>query len=730
MKHPLLFLLFITQFATAQFNPDAGRVASHTEKAVMQQSSGNTASLAIDNNHHTFWESAHALPDGYISRDYLNCFHVRHPNRLIQLAGPAFDGDLNTMQQFNSRQTNGKYSLSIPFKEASLLRLLSIKAQLTSSLRVTLFTRNASVFAGFVQAADNYKLINLKVSETYRFESVLLECDAPFALFELAALNELPYEFVAFDFGSKKEVQQIWTRHMSGDNVLSVRIELSDNGKSWQTAASLQPQAIPFMPVMLPEPVQTRYLRIRFDLKAEDYGKALLWEIKVYDRFGPYGQPPKFVTIRKPLSERLGINGIWGWGYNTYSDNLPQGSGPSLFASVAAHGRNYHELLWDISAPGERANYENMANGNGTQASWWLNWDREYSFWKSAGIQASASIQFKNKTVPEKMWTKPDQQAYQYGFDFARHFGPTSGRNLLDFAEIGNEPWDYSSGFYPLILTHMLRGMKEADPKIRVLPAALQATFKQFEGHDYNNYAGENLSAEILKMADGLKGHFYAHMYNNEGVRISTFPENPLSDLHSSRNLIRFRDINAQGKAVYATEFGYDSQGGGEECNHPECITEAQQAAWGMRAALLLLRNGIERAYWYFFANEFTDSFLHTRSGLTGSLNTGFAPKQSYYAFQQLQSILGNSFLSKIIEENSTYYCYMFEDNARKKYAIVWRPIGGDPSREQILGIDLDHKATKYFVLNGKPGSEWKQLRNERKVVLPVSGFPTVIALE
>lgn len=730
MKYSLLILLFITQIAGAQFNPDAGRIASHTEKAVVRVSSGVNANMATDNNHHTYWESAHALPEGYIGRDYLNRFHLKHPNRLIQLSGPAFDGDLNSMQQFSNRQPNGKYVLNIPFSEASLLQLLSIKAQLTSSLRITLFTRNASVFAGFVQPADNYKLISLKVSETYRFESLLIECDAPFALFELAALTEPPYEFVAFDFGGKKEVQQIWTRHMSGENVRAVRIERSDNGKDWQALTSLNPQAIPFMPLMLSEPVQTRHLRIRFDLSADNYGKALLWEIKIFDRHGPFGPPIQFVSNRMPLRERIGINGIWGWGFNTYSDNIPEGSGPAMFAPVATHGRNYHELLWDISAPGERAGYEKMTGGKGTQASWWLDWDREYAAWRSAGILPTASIQFKNKTVAEKLWSQPSQQAYQYGFDFAKHFGPASGRNLLDMVEIGNEPWDYSSGFYRQILTHMLRGMKAADQDIRVVPAALQASFRQFEGHDYNNYAGENLSAEILSMADGLNGHFYAHMYNNDGVRISTFPENPLNELHASRNLIRFRDANAKGKAVYVTEFGYDSQGGGENCTHPECVSEAQQAAWGIRAAILLLRNGIERAYWYFFANEFTDSFLHSRSGLTGSLNTGFEKKQSYFAFQQLQSILGNSFLSRIIEENSTYYCYLFENDQQKKFALVWRPIGGDPSREQILGIDLDAKAARYFVLNGKPNSNWKELSGGRKIVIPVSGFPTVIALE
>lgn len=728
----LLTAVFLILFFNlyAQFDPDAGRIPSYTEGAKIVQSSGNNIAFATDNNHHTFWESGHALPDGYIGRSYLNAFHSANPDRLISERGPAFDGDLNTMQQFSITKVNNKFRLEVVFNSPSQIKVLSIKAQLTAPLRITLSARNANVFAGNMRMEDNYSLQNIRVSESYAFTSVILESDDPFGLFELAGLRSQPYEFVAFDFGTPKDIRQIWSRHMSGNNVQKSFIELSSDGSKWNAVAEINPQTVPFLPTVLDKSYRARFLRIRYELSMEDYGKALLWEIKVFDKNGPFGPPPVFRSNHKKLGDRMGINGIWGWGYNTYSDNIPKESGPELYRKVASKARNYHELLWDISAPGIPADYQKMVRGEGTQASWWLNWDREYSFWKNNGISPTATIQFKNETVPESVWTKPFEQAYQYGFDFANHFGPVKGNGLLHLVEISNEPWDYSKGFYPVILNGMLKGMKDADKTIKVVPAAFQATFRQFEGHDYNNYLGDNIDFPSTNLLDGLNGHFYSHVYNAEGKRTSTYPENPVSEFHSSRNLLRFRDKNLVGKAVYVTEYGYDSEGGGEDCTHEECVTEAQQAAWGIRAALLLLRNGIDEVYWYFFANEFTASFLHTRSGMTGSLNTGFQKKQSFFAFEKLLEQLGESRMTSILNENEDYYCYLFEDAKGNKTAIAWLPNGGDPRKINPVKVRFNQTAVSFLVLNGTKKMEWESIRPAKSPELPLSGFPMVIRLE
>jgi len=732
MKTTLLyFLLCMTMYAHAQYNPEAGRIPSFTEEAKLFQSSGSNINFVNDNNHHTYWESSSSLPDGYISRPDLNSFHIDNPKRIIDLYGPAFDGNLNTKQQFNQTSSNQKYTLYIPFKTASKIKIISLKLQLTSAVKVTLQSKIASVFAGIIQKDANFMLQNLKVSESYAFDAILIESDEAFGLFELACLNVPPFEYVAFDFGSPKKIQQIWTRHMSGNNVLRCFIDISDNAIRWYEVAELNPLAITFLPTILNKQYLSRFLRIRYELNLDDYGKALLWEVKVYDSDGPFGPSPAFTENKLMLSERLGINGIWGWGYNTYSDNIPKGSGPEMYRSTASKARNYHELSWDINKTGLPASYDKMAAGEGTQATWWLNWDREYNEWKSKGFSITATIQFKGETIPESQWTDPENDAYRYSFDFANHFGSKNGNGLIDLVEIGNEPWDYRTGFYPLILKGMLKGMKDADQSIRVIPAAFQATFRKHEGHDYNNFLSENVDENTLHLLDGLNGHFYSHTYGSDGIRISVHPEDPRSDLHSCKNILRFRDKNMPGKPVFVTEYGFDSQGGGEDCIHAECVTVAQQAAWGLRSAIMLLRNGIEEVYWYFFANEFTASFMHTRSGFTGSVNTGFEKKQSFIAFQQINEILGKTHLVKVLSENNACHSYLFENKQTGElFALAWRPVGGDPAITLQTEVNLPYYAARYQMINGLTGNDWKQIRPTKNPHLLLSGFPMVIELQ
>lgn len=727
----VIIIISFSSFAYASFDPDAGRVASFTEKAKAISSSGAQLKLATDNNYHTYWESDAVLPDGFIDRSYLNVFHKNHPDRIIAAAGQAFDGDLNTAQIVNKAAANGLFQLEIPFKKASKIKLLAIKPMLTSPVKITLKTKNTIIFAGVIDPKNTYNLQNLAISESYFFESILLESAQAFGIFELACLSDFPYEFVLFDFLTEKPVQQIWLRLLSGNEVQKAFIEISNNAKNWTQVANLNPQAIPFLPIVLSRSYQTRFLRIKYVLSMKEYAKASLWEIKVYDQFGPFGPPPAFQSSRSKLSDRLGINGIWGWGFNTYSDNLQAGSGPEMFRNIASKARNYHELLWDIKQPTDKADYNKMEMGGGTQATWWLNWDREYAAWQKAGLGIVASIQFDNKSVPDSLWKSPYQNAYSYGYNFAKHFGPSGGSNAFRFVEIGNEPWDYKSGFYPTLLHGMLDGMKNADAKIKVIPAAFQATFRQFEADDYNNYIGNNVNINSFPLLDGLNGHFYPYTYDKDGKRIAVHPEDPRSGLHGSRNLLRFRSRNLPNKPVYVTEYGYDSHGGSENCLHDVCVTETQQAAWGVRAALLLLRNGIEEVFWYFFANEFNSSFLHTRSGLTSSSQTGFKKKLSFEAFKQLYDILGETHMVSILIENNELCCYLFENkNNGKQFAVVWLTTGDDPAISKAVSLNLPVAPKRSFTINGLTQTHWIVLQQKVKQSnYTICGYPLVLEL-
>ncbi len=721
------FFLLLIAFSTVsgQFDPDAGRVPSYGKTAVLTVSSGINANNVRDNNHNTFWESGSALPEGYISRADLNILHRDNPRARAPLGGNAFDGNLNTMVQYDRPNSDGIFMLEISCEKAVTPLVISLKAQVQAPLRLFGISGNVSTELGQYLPEHNYTLKTIKPDGLASFDKLMLVSNAAFGLFALAALDDYPFEYVQYDFGRPVPVGQIYTRHMNGSHVLSTVVFGAGADGRWFHLATLNPAAIPMLPVVLEHEHLLRYVRIVHKIALQDYAKAAQWELKVYDKNGPFGPPLPLVKNTRPLKQRIGINGLWGWGFNTYSDNLPAGEGPDKFRKIAGKARNYHEMLWDIEAPGQVPDYGKMAAGEGTAVHWWLNWDREYAFWKKSGFEVSATVMLENKTIPAVEWGNPSLDAEKYAYAFADHFGRNG---LIAKVEAGNEPWDYPPGFYPAFLEGFARGIKNANTGLRIIPAALQATFRLNEGHSYNNYAGENINAPTLSHLDGLNSHFYSHAFDNDGIRRTVHPEDPRSGLNGVRNMIRFRDHNLPVKPLHITEFGFDSQGAGEDCSFSECVSELQQAAWGIRALLLLLRQGADDAFWYFFANEFTAPVLHSRSGLSGSVNTDFKAKASWHAFIKLNYVLGDYYLSDILFEDERAYSYRFrKQGSEGYYVLAWRPIGGDPAMVENVFMQMPSRPTAYMLLDGNPDAIWHPLTGVSSLLeFYLSGIPTI----
>ena len=103
-------------------------------------------------------------------------------------------------------------------------------------------------------------------------------------------------------------------------------------------------------------------------------------------------------------------------------------------------------MNWDVLNPNQVPDYVTMAAGGGTAAQPWLNWDTEYSAWVATGLTVDASIQFvdSDTNYAENQWNNVSGSGYNYGYAFAKHFGP-NGANLIMQAEVGNEPWYLSS---------------------------------------------------------------------------------------------------------------------------------------------------------------------------------------------------------------------------------------------------------------------------------------------
>lgn len=569
-----------------------------------------------------------------------------------------------------------------------------------------------------------YSFFNVDVSTNATvsgvvFSSLRLESSSSFSLFEISARSSVCSEFVTLDLGSSVTVTGVTGRHWSGSNtagsVQSTWYEGSTDGANWTPLQGpVNPQLMSSLDVDVNSPLSVRFVRIRHVLVELKSVKVMLWELSVWGSSGRYGA----VAARlNPVTFRdlIGVNGIWGFGRNSYSSSLTSYNGPGRFSKSSKHARNYHNWIWDSNYPGTTPNFDRMVlpgskdfgvipgPRDSALNQQWLNWDNEYTTWKTAGLEVEASIQFTPSDFPQSVFSNPYQAGYNYGFAFAKHFGRTYGTGDVSTMEVGNEPWiagmGYSNAsFYRSVLLGMSRGAKDADPSMRVLPAAF--------GNLEDTLA--RVTLDHVPYLDAWNVHAYSWMGTALG-RTGVHPEHPMSTLNSVNSYLRFRDANTPDMPVYLTEWGWDSAGGGEDCNpppersgdapFPECVSEAAQALYAVRGALVLARKGLSRLTWYFYGNTVvTPSVwdkakgLFGRSGLTSSSAAGFKNKLALYALEQLVAVIGNDRFHSVIREDRDAYVYALTDSVGGDITkiVAWRPVSADIDVSLNASVNVD----------------------------------------
>ena len=719
------------------WNPDAGIIAPYTANASINLSSGNDADKIIDSDTQTFWQSESPLPSNFVKRTDLNILAGLGAVGLCTSSNNAAchevtDTDLDTSTPINVVGNTSFLNLVLP--QSSNLLSISLKCSNAADVRIYVQKTNGNDFLiGTYTAANSYGLLRFPHFDT-DIASIRLESDANFSVFEVAALADLPTEYVYFDLGEIKPVGWISTRHWMSDNVAATKLYVSTDAENWTEVAQLNPSSLYMIETVLPENVNARYVKLEHTLHDIDWVKASIWEMAIYDKNGPFGAMPTPQIQAHSMAELLGVNGVWGWGYNTYGSELEQGKGATHFNRLASHARNYHNMDWDITDPDHTPDYENMANGNGTEGQPWLNWDIEYQSWNDAGLKVQASIQFLSSMQPLSVWDTPYESAYNYGYAFANHFGPTNGNGLIDAMEIGNEPWHYPSDFYEEVLRGMAEGAKAADPNMQVMSCALQAGIPENENSYFKNYTGTHISETAANSIDIYNIHHYSYINAENGERLGVHPEHSHSSMKYILNDIRFRNVNMSDKKIYLSEWGWDSAGGGEDCTHSECVTEQEQAFYAVRGALMSARLGLDRLTWYFYANTGGASSLYARSGLTASAATGFAEKRSFKALESMVNMIGDKHFIDVIQEDEEAWVYLLGDeNGNPTHLAAWRPINGNDESTITIDIDLNKTAVEARILDGfssEGQSTSLPSSNNGTMTLSISSAPLIVALD
>lgn len=374
---------------------------------------------------------------------------------------------------------------------------------------------------------------------------------------------------------------------------------------------------------------------------------------------------------------------------------------PDLYRPVTRLVRDYHPFQWDVGKETDQVPRFPMAR-NG------VDWEALYGGWKRSGYVVNVCLMFDD--TPPKAWKDLARDAESYGFEFARAFGPSGSRKLVESIEIGNEPGGYDDGSYRTLLQGAARGIRRGDPRMLISTCA---TFARSSGAYHKNL-------EVLKGLRDLYDVIGVHSYPDvEGYPTwrRSFPEDPRLDfLPRIREVLAWRDIHAPGKPVWLTEFGWDAT------TKPQAtegtfqkwvgVSDEQQAQYLVRAFLTLVELDLDRAYIFFF-NDDDKAEVHGASGLT----RGFRPKPAFHAVAHLLATLGDYRLGRVVREKpgeAVVAEFRHGIDPDRSIWVAWAPTGEGRNATARLRIPAGKiERAERMPLKGGPAETVRWARRE-----------------
>ncbi len=155
-------------------------------------------------------------------------------------------------------------------------------------------------------------------------------------------------------------------------------------------------------------------------------------------------------------------------------------------------------------------------------------------------------------------------------------------------------------------------------------------------------------------------------------------PENGIYERGDSSvfKMLRWRDLNAPGRPVWLTEFGWDTYSGGGNNHSYQYAPELQQANYIMRSFALLKREGIDKAFVYFDQDPNSSSTTQYAScGLVKNKANSYQRKISYYFMTTMRRVLGEYHFSgaeKHAEGNPQVFVYRYSRTVQDEVLMVW----------------------------------------------------------
>ena len=404
-----------------------------------------------------------------------------------------------------------------------------------------------------------------------------------------------------------------------------------------------------------------------------------------------------------------------------------------LYAPLCRLVRDYHPYFWDVdNKPGNPTHFPlgielGWKDKTGKFRDWpgRVDWNVLYSQWQKDGFEVDACLQFDG--VKFDKWPDIEKNTYDYGKAFASYCGPLHHK-LVTSAEIGNEPAgnkQYSAEQYKIVLRNMSRGLREGDPKLKIVSCAVQAGKADGYCEPIDVLKGEDKSYDVINL------HQYAFLSAWPTYERS-YPENEkIEFLRQLQKGLDWRRGNAPGKQVWLTEFGYDSSTTKPDAKNPKWkgCTDLQQAQWIVRSFLVMSELDLQRAYLYFFDDNDQPS-VHASSGVTRHLE----PKPSYWAMRHLYQSLGDYRLNKVIEKKDGGACVFEFVNGKKANQIVWAAwlaSGTNEESEKVMKLPGKLiKAERMPLTESENAGAVIDVQKDRSAKVPLTESPIYIWME
>jgi hypothetical protein len=334
-----------------------------------------------------------------------------------------------------------------------------------------------------------------------------------------------------------------------------------------------------------------------------------------------------------------------------------------LYKPVTRRLRDYHGFKWDVGDDTDYYPRFPFARNR-------VDWETMYGSWNKAGYAIDVCLMF-DDTKPTA-WRNLARDAWAYGFQFARFFGPSGQQKLVEAVEIGNEPGKYDDPTYRSLFENSAQGMRRGDPRLLIATCAVYA---RPSGPYHKNIATVK---GLESLYDVINVHSYAEAEGYPTWRRSFPEDSKLEFLPKIHEVISWRDQNAPGKQIWLTEFGWDAttKPQATEGDFKKWVgsTDLPQAQYLVRAFLVLSELDLDRAYIYWFNDEDVAS-VHASSGLTRH----YQPKPAFHAVAHLFARLGEyRFQREVTKKPGELYVIEYRHGTKPDQSIwaAWSPTG------------------------------------------------------